>query len=328
MGRIRFKRGLVKPPLVDGELFIDKTNMTVVVKVDDNEVVLRNGSFSGSYDDLSSKPVIPEDISDLTDTTGLLTSGGGGTGNYNDLTNKPTIPTDVRELADSTGLLFSGSYDDLSGKPTIPTPNATAISYGGSTVAAALDSLLYVSPTVSLTGGSTNQKGSTVANVNLSWNINKTITSQSISGGIGSLTSSIRTHTLTGVNLTTDTSYTITVGDGVKNVSSTTSVVFRNTRNWGVSSSTTYNSALILGLSSELVESKAKSFTVTADTDQYIYYAYPSRLGAATFLVGGFEGGFSLAGTISHTNSSGYVENYYLYRSDNPSLGATTVIAS
>jgi hypothetical protein len=43
------------------------------------------------------------DISDLTDTEGLL--GGGGVTSYNDLTNKPT--------------LFSGSYNDLTNKPNL-----------------------------------------------------------------------------------------------------------------------------------------------------------------------------------------------------------------
>ena len=49
-------------------------------------------------------------------------SGGGGSfsGSYVDLTNKPTIPSDVSDLTDTTNLLFSGSYTDLTSKPTIP----------------------------------------------------------------------------------------------------------------------------------------------------------------------------------------------------------------
>jgi len=75
-----------------------------------------SGSFSGSYNDLTNKPTIPSDVSDLTDTTNLLFSGS-----YTDLTNKPTIPSDVSDLTDTTNLLFSGSYTDLTNKPTIPT---------------------------------------------------------------------------------------------------------------------------------------------------------------------------------------------------------------
>ena len=52
-------------------------------------------------------------------------SGIGGVTDYNNLTNKPTIPADVSDLTDTTGLLthvtpFSGDYNDLTNKPTIP----------------------------------------------------------------------------------------------------------------------------------------------------------------------------------------------------------------
>ena len=100
----------------------------------------RLDSLSGvtSYNDLTDKPTIPSDVSDLTDTNGLLGGGGGSytlpiasntvlggikigsglsingsglvtafSGNYNDLTNLPT--------------LFDGTYSSLTGAPTIPT---------------------------------------------------------------------------------------------------------------------------------------------------------------------------------------------------------------
>ena len=104
-----------------------------------------NGQLIGSggvtsYNELSDLPTIPSDVSDLTDTNGLLGGGGGGgsytlpiasntilggikigtglsingsglvtafSGNYNDLTNLPT--------------LFDGTYSSLTGAPTIPT---------------------------------------------------------------------------------------------------------------------------------------------------------------------------------------------------------------
>ena len=87
------------------------------------------GTGSGgttNYNDLSNLPTIPADVSDLTDTGGLLS--GGGTTNYNLLTNLPDLT--VYQLAASAfsgdyndlnnkPALFSGSYTDLSDKPTL-----------------------------------------------------------------------------------------------------------------------------------------------------------------------------------------------------------------
>jgi hypothetical protein len=48
-------------------------------------------------------------------------SGGSSfSGSYNDLTDKPTIPADVSDLTDNTNLLFDGTYSSLTGAPSIP----------------------------------------------------------------------------------------------------------------------------------------------------------------------------------------------------------------
>jgi hypothetical protein len=52
-------------------------------------------------------PVVPADVSDLTDTTNLLVHNTFD-GDYNSLTNTPTIPADVSELTDTTNLLGGG----------------------------------------------------------------------------------------------------------------------------------------------------------------------------------------------------------------------------
>lgn len=116
--------------------------------------------------------------------------------------------------------------------------------------------------------------------------------------------------------------------DGTDSPTSTLTYYFYNNRFWGVSSDTSFNEADIEGLTSELSNSRAKTFTVTAAAGEYIYYCFPSRLGAATFTVGGFEGGFEAPSTVSVTNASGYTEDYYVYRSTNSGLGSTTVVVS
>lgn len=82
-------------------------------------------AFSGSYNDLSNKPTIPDDINDLSDVTNLLFDGNFASltfkpttiagygitdafdGTWASLTGKPTIPTDVSELADVTNIIPS-----------------------------------------------------------------------------------------------------------------------------------------------------------------------------------------------------------------------------
>jgi len=80
---------------------------------------------SNSYDDLSNKPFIPLDISQLTDIEGVLdqtqqvNSDWDATTGVSEILNKPTIPTDISELTDNESLLsqsvsssslFNGEY--------------------------------------------------------------------------------------------------------------------------------------------------------------------------------------------------------------------------
>lgn len=118
--------------------------------------------------------------------------------------------------------------------------------------------------------------------------------------------------------------------DGSTPRTSTITYYFYNSRYWGISTTSTgWSEAQIEGLASnELSNSKAKSFSVTAGVNDYIMYAYPSRLGTATFTVGGFEGGFEAPATLSMTNASGLTENHYVYRSTNKNLGTVTVVAT
>ena len=81
----------------------------------------------------------------------------------------------------------------------------------------------------------------------------------------------------------------------------------------------------LLKLSKTLTNSRSGPFTVNCSPGQYIFFAIPTRFGTPKFTVGGFEGGFNLISTIDFTNSSNYTEPYYLYKSENHSLGNTTV---
>lgn len=98
---------------------------------------------SGSYNDLTDKPTIPEapDLTPYAKTADLSTVATSGS--YNDLIDKPVIPeapdltnyatkddlanakpdlTPYAKTADLSTVATSGSYEDLTNKPTIPEP--------------------------------------------------------------------------------------------------------------------------------------------------------------------------------------------------------------
>ena len=106
-----------------------------------------------------------------------------------------------------------------------------------------------------------------------------------------------------------------------------TSVVFANRIYYGASAAPSlYDGEFVKSLANKpLRESKMSSITVNAGAGQYIYYCQPTRLGTCVFSFGANTGGVSLVDTILLTNDSGYSENYYVYRSDEPGLGNTTL---
>ena len=105
---------------------------------------------------------------------------------------------------------------------------------------------------------------------------------------------------------------------------------FYNRRFWGISTKTSgFTSSDVSGLASnDLSNSTSATFTVSSGAGQYIVWSSRTALGARTFTVGGFEGGFESPETVSITNASGFTENYYVYRSTNSNLGSTTVVVS
>lgn len=170
------------------------------------------------------------------------------------------------------------------------------------------------------------EMGTKITDVILNWALNKDPKTMMInSESITPL--STRTKTYSGQNITQNVAYTLKVTDE-KNASATktTSISFVNGVYWGAKEAPeSYDSAFVLGLTKGLQGSKGKTFTVDAAAGQHIFYALPTRYGACTFSVGGFDGGFTKVSTIQFTNASGYAESYDIYKSVNAGLGNTTV---
>ena len=175
---------------------------------------------------------------------------------------------------------------------------------------------LSVSPNVA-------ELGSILSNVRLNWNYNKEIVSQTLNGKV--IDKDVRTmidDSIVNANKTYTLVATLNNGEQ-KNKS--TQLSFMNGVYYGVSNRSEYNSAFILSFTKVLTNSRGRTITVDANTDEYIYYCLPTRLGDCTFSVGGFVGGFAKVDTIDFTNQNGYVEKYSIWRSDNKGLGRTQV---
>lgn len=192
-------------------------------------------------------------------------------------------------------------------------------------IKATLDELTYKPIAISefKSNHPTNEIGSTLSSLTLSWSVSKTPTTIS-SNFSDSLTPSISSFTYTG-SITENKTFTLTVSDGKTTVSKSTTVAFMNGVYYGAATETELSNSFISSLTKVLQMSKARTISVNADTEQYIYYALPSRYGIPAFNVNGFDGGFEKIGTLAFTNSSSYTEDYDVWRSDNASLGSTTI---
>jgi hypothetical protein len=122
--------------------------------------------------------------------------------------------------------------------------------------------------------------------------------------------------------------FAIHTAKGAETSNTTHAISFYNYIYWGVTTdASSFTEGDIEALTnSSISNTKGRSITVAPASGEYILYCLPTRLGTVTFTVGGFEGGFQAPETVSVTNSAGFAENYYVYRSTNSGLGSTTVV--
>lgn len=185
-------------------------------------------------------------------------------------------------------------------------------------VQAVINDLYYVAP--SITSLSNNigvvEVGQTVTSVSLSWTLNKTMTSLSLNNGIGDIDPGLTVYTHEPVSITSNTTYTLTAGDGSNTTTRSTSFYFRHRRWRGTSPNTELSSSDILALGSSAFDTnRSHSFSIDGN-GEYIWICYPAAWGEAAFTVNGLASTAWTRYTVSHTNASGHTENYYCYRSN------------
>jgi len=243
---------------------------------------------------------------------------------------------------ESTGGTPSGSvsYDDLDPAlqqmiKSISLPIAAKdVSYDNTdypTAKSAFDYLLYKAPAISTFSNNvgTVEMGTTVSAVTLNWALNKTMLSQNISGGVGDVPVGTLSKALTGLSLTADTDWTLTVTDEKSATAvKTTGIRFQNKRYWGASANATLANADILALSGELATNYGMSKTIDATGSKYLYFAVPSsfNLTENNFKIGGLANTDWVKTTLAFRNASGYTTNYDVFRSTNAQTGNAILV--
>jgi hypothetical protein len=120
--------------------------------------------------------------------------------------------------------------------------------------------------------------------------------------------------------------FTLNASSGSQNASSAVEVIFDNNIYYGTTlNAGPFTQTDIDACTAELSNSVDNEVTVTANTGYYVLYAIPERLGTLDFWVNGFQGGFLDPQTLNVSNSNGYSENYYIYRSTNSGLGTIQI---
>lgn len=194
-------------------------------------------------------------------------------------------------------------------------------------VGEALDIIFYVPVDItSMTGGGIFEIGSTVAEVTLNWAINKTVTSQSISNGVGSIDPALRTLNIDGP-WTTGQTWQLTASDGESSDQASQSISFLRKRYWGPSPETSLSDADIRNLAQEFATNNDKAVTYNCTGGQYPYFCYPVSFGPLTSVtVGGLAFSDYTQDVQSFTNASGHTEDYYVTRFNGIQTGAAIAV--
>jgi hypothetical protein len=208
-------------------------------------------------------------------------------------------------------------------------------------------------PTASLTGGNNYElHGAGTFTATLNWSAGRSASGTNIAATypISSITVAGISRSTSGCssppcNITGTQSVTVTYNTNVtfnnsvattdgKSASASTSFNFLPNVYWGYSSSLTPDSATVLakaggGQNLQYSRGYAPTVTVPSGAAKYVYYAYPSNESALTGIHDG--AGNSVIGaftqsTLTFTNASGYMQQYYIYTSNNNYSNTTVYV--
>lgn len=221
----------------------------------------------------------------------------------------------------------------------IAASNISVTNVGYANLQELLDFLLYT-PIVITNFAATQdiyEIGSTITSLTFNWTLNYNPVSQTLTGPsitpptllVTDRNTTVAVSNLQGVNPGDEFSYILTANDGTASPTATEKIYFYNGVYVGDSVIPgAVDSAFINTLNKTLQLNKTRTWTSNASGSQYTWAAWRTALGTATFQVGQFIGGFEAPVTVSHTNASGYTEDYYVARSTNPDIGPVNITIS
>lgn len=183
------------------------------------------------------------------------------------------------------------------------------------TLEQALDVALYQDLTISIKiSPSVAESGDSIENVLLTWSYNKSnIKQQAIDNT--TIDPNIRQLELEGP-IVSSTTKKVVGNDGTKTVTGQATLNFYP----GIYYGSGISQPPIQSMEKVLLPSRSCRITVNAEQNEYIWILLPINYGDPTFTVGGFSGGFQKVGSTSYK-----ITNYNIWRSDNHSLGNTTI---
>lgn len=203
-------------------------------------------------------------------------------------------------------------------------------------VKGALDALIskvyYVAPKINSFTCSPNQLsyeiGQKVSSVVFNWEYNKEVAYQTLTDcDVSDVT--VRTATYD-QEISTNKTFVLSCGDGQNSASSSKAFTFSSRIHSGSASiPASYNSEFILSLPGQLKGNKNGTYTANIGENQYFFIAMPQSYNNSSELIGkagGFETSFGLVSSVEHTNSSGYICTYNIYKSTNSNLGSFTFV--
>nr|DAX37171.1 MAG TPA: tail protein [Caudoviricetes sp.] len=175
--------------------------------------------------------------------------------------------------------------------------------------------------TISFAGGGIYEKGS-IRTINLTWDYDRDITSQSVNGE--TIAVDIRTKQYTDV--VSDSTYNLSAVYDGQTYTKSTSVEFRLKKYYGVSAHETLTDEEVLALNASWAVRVQSSTVFDCTGGKYPYYILPASMASGIqFWIGGLRNSDWTAEVRDITNTYGHTESYTIFRLNSIQTGVLNI---